>query len=122
MYSAPSSHVTGSSLAPPPSNAGLAVSGERHPKTDATTFTFLGFLHVWGKSEGGKNVVRQSTAKDRYARAQRATHLWCRANRHRPLSDQHAALSRKMRGHFAYYGISGNSRRIRWYAHQVERI
>ena len=27
-----------------------------------------------------------------------------------------------MRGHFAYYGISGNSRRLRWYARQVERI
>lgn len=97
-------------------------NGERHPKTDATTFTFLGFLHVWGKSRRGKNVVRQLTAKDRYARALRAVHLWCRANRHRPLSNQHAALSRKVHGHYAYYGISGNSRRIRWYAHQVERI
>ena len=27
-----------------------------------------------------------------------------------------------MRGHYAYYGISGNFRRISWYAYQVVRI
>jgi hypothetical protein len=27
-----------------------------------------------------------------------------------------------MRGHYAYYGISGNIKRLRWYADQVERI
>jgi RNA-directed DNA polymerase len=27
-----------------------------------------------------------------------------------------------MRGHYAYYGITGNLRRIRWYADQVARI
>jgi hypothetical protein len=27
-----------------------------------------------------------------------------------------------MRGHYAYYGITGNFRRLRWYADQVERI
>jgi hypothetical protein len=27
-----------------------------------------------------------------------------------------------MQGHYAYYGITGNTRRLRWYAHQVEQI
>jgi hypothetical protein len=27
-----------------------------------------------------------------------------------------------MRGHYAYYGIGGNSRRLRWFARQVARI
>ena len=26
-----------------------------------------------------------------------------------------------MRGHFAYYGITGNARRLNWYARQVVR-
>jgi hypothetical protein len=39
-----------------------------------------------------------------------------------PLAKQHAMLSRKMRGHYAYYGITGNGKRLRWYAHQVQRI
>jgi RNA-directed DNA polymerase len=94
----------------------------RHPATTATTFDFLGFTHVWGKSLKGKDVVRQITAKDRYARALAAVSEWCRENLHRPFREQHARLSRMIRGHCAYYGLSGNGKRIRWYHHQLVRI
>lgn len=96
--------------------------GKTHPETDGTTFTFLGFCHVWGKSRKGKNVVRQVTAKKRYARALLAVTDWCRTNRHKSIRDQHHHLTAMMRGHYAYYGISGNFRRLRWYAHKVVRI
>ena len=96
--------------------------GTHHPATAGSTFDFLGFTHVWGKSRTGKNVVRQVTAKSRYARALAAVTDWCQHNRHRPVPLQHAHLSAMMRGHYAYYGISGNDRRLRWYAHQVVRI
>src|SRR3954454_15532103 len=95
--------------------------GTAHPETDGTSFTFLGFAHIWGKSRAGKNVVRQVTAKSRYARALAAIGEWCRTNRHQPIPDQHAHLSEVMRGHYAYYGITGNSRRLSWYAYQVAR-
>jgi group II intron reverse transcriptase/maturase len=97
-------------------------NGERHPATQVTTFSFLGFTHVWGKSRRGKNVVYQRTAKDRYAQALRRVTEWCRSHRHRPLPEQQAHLARMMTGHFAYYGITGNSLRLRWYAHRVQRI
>jgi RNA-directed DNA polymerase len=93
-----------------------------HPTSDGTSFDFLGFTHVWGKSRNGKNMVRQVTAKSRYARALAAVTEWCRANRHQPISEQHARLSAMMRGHYAYYGVGGNGRRLRWYARQVVRI
>jgi hypothetical protein len=93
-----------------------------HPETEDTSFSFLGFTHIWSKSRAGKNVVRQVTAKNRYARALAAVTTWCRANRHQSIPDQHAHLTAMMRGHYAYYGISGNSRRISWYAYQVARI
>jgi len=96
--------------------------GAPHPETDGTSFTFLGFCHVWGKSQKGKNVVRQVTDKKRYARALAAVNAWCRENRHKSIREQHTHLSVMMRGHYAYFGITGNSRRLRWYAHQVERI
>jgi RNA-directed DNA polymerase len=96
--------------------------GTNHPETDGTSFTFLGFAHIWGKSRVGKNVVRQVTAKNRYARALAAVTAWCRVNRHQPIPDQQAHLIAMMRGHYAYYGITGNFRRLRWYADQVERI
>src|SRR3954470_24178369 len=44
-------------------------AGAHHPAARGTTFDFLGFTHVWGKSREGVNVVRQVTAKGRYARA-----------------------------------------------------
>ena len=96
--------------------------GQDHPETDGTSFTFLGFCHVWGKSRKGKNVVRQVTAKKRYARALAAVGDWCRTHRHLPIPEQHAHLVAKMRGHYAYYGITGNFRRLSWYAHEAARI
>ena len=95
--------------------------GEDHPEADGSSFTFLGFCHVWGKTRKGKNVMRQVTAKQRYARALAAVTEWCRKNRHLPIPEQHTQLVAKMRGHYAYYGISGNGRRLRWYANEVER-
>ena len=97
-------------------------TGTIHPEADGTTFTFLGFTHIWGKSRAGNNVVRQVTAKNRYARALAAVTAWCRINRHQSISDQYAHLTAMMRGHYAYYGITGNSRRLSWYARQVARI
>src|SRR4051812_3240887 len=88
--------------------------GTHHPAARGTTFDFLGFTHVWGKSRKGVNVVRQVTAKGRYARALAGVTDWCRNNRHRPLAVQHAYLSAMMRGHYAYYGVTGDSRRGGW--------
>jgi RNA-directed DNA polymerase len=96
--------------------------GKTHPETDGSSFTFLGFCHVWGKSRKGKNVVRQVTAKQRYARALATVTAWCRKNRHLPIPEQQAHLTAMMRGHYAYYGISGNFRRLSWYTGQVARI
>ena len=96
--------------------------GQDHPEADGTSFTFLGFCHVWGKSRKGKNVVRQVTAKKRYARALAAVGDWCRKHRHLSIREQHAHLVAMTRGHYAYYGITGNFRRLSWYAQQVKRI
>jgi len=93
----------------------------RHPETDGTNFDFLGLTHVWGRSRRGKAMVLQVTAKGRFARALAAVSDWCRKHRHWSIRDQHRHLSSMMRGHFAYYGVGGNSRRLRWFAHQVVR-
>ena len=84
-------------------------------------FDFLGFTHSWGKSRRGKNVVRQTTAKSRFARSLAEIKDWCRTNRHQPVSVQHARLSAALVGHYAYYGITGNSRRLQRYRYEVVR-
>ena len=88
----------------------------------ATTFNFLGFTHVWVTSEKGRAMVRQLTAKDRVARTLKAINQVCRNMRTRPLRDQHQRLSRMLKGHYAYFGISGNYERLATLPYQVARI
>jgi hypothetical protein len=57
-----------------------------------------------------------------YARALAAITDWCRKHRHLPIPEQHAHLITKMRGHYAYFGITGNHRRLNWYASRVRKI
>ena len=86
------------------------------------SFDFLGFTHVWGTSRKGNRVVRQVTAKSRFARAVKSVHDWCKANRHRPLKEQHAYLSRVIMGHCAYYGRTGNGKRLGYFRDRVGRV
>ena len=75
-------------------------------------FDFLGFSHYWGRSRKGNWVVKRKTAKGRYARAVKSIFTWCRENRHVSKEEQHQALSKKLGGHYQYYGITGNSRAL----------
>jgi RNA-directed DNA polymerase len=87
-----------------------------------TTYTFLGFVHVWGVSRKGNKVVRQFTAKERFARSLKAFNQQCRRMRHWPLRAQHARLSRMLTGHYGYFGITGNFRRLSRLVTAVRRI
>jgi RNA-directed DNA polymerase len=72
------------------------------------TFDLLGFTHYWARSRKGIWVVKRRTAGSRLRRAIKTIAQWCRYNRHRPVAEQHQTLGQKLRGHFAYYGITGN--------------
>ncbi|MGI0134799.1 MAG: hypothetical protein ACREBW_07580 [Candidatus Micrarchaeaceae archaeon] len=74
----------------------------------AGTFDFLGFCHHWGKSRNGNWVVKRKTSDNRFKRAVRAVTEWCRRNRHDKVRDQRQTLRLKLRGHYGYYGITGN--------------
>lgn len=99
-----------------------ARNGGTHPDCKEAAFDFLGFTHTWVKSQKGNNVVRQTTAKNRLARALVAVKDWCRKNRHWPMLAQHARLSAKLKGHYAYYGITGNRRQLQRYREQAAKI
>jgi group II intron reverse transcriptase/maturase len=72
------------------------------------TFELLGFTHFWARSRKGVWVVKRKTASSRFTRGVRKITEWCKVNRHLPLEEQHHTLSQKLRGHYAYYGITGN--------------
>jgi len=81
------------------------------------TFELLGFTHYWGLSRKGNWVVKRKTAPSRFTRALRMIARWCRFNRHRPIGEQHQTLCQKLRGHFAYYGITSNASAL-WRFHR----
>jgi group II intron reverse transcriptase/maturase len=86
------------------------------------SFDLLGFTHYWGRSRRGVWVVMRKTAASRFSRVIKKITHWCRLNRHRPVAEQHKILSQKMRGHDAYYGITGNSRMLQRLRAVVRRI
>jgi RNA-directed DNA polymerase len=85
------------------------------------TFTLLGFTHYWGRSLKGNWVVKRKTASSRLSRAVRSIAQWCRHHRHQPLNEQQHTLSQKLRGHYAYYGITGNGPALSWFRLAVVR-
>jgi group II intron reverse transcriptase/maturase len=86
------------------------------------TFNFLGFTHYWGRTRKGGWAVKRKTAKDRFRRAMQALKAWCWRNRHLPIRVQWQHLSAKLRGHFAYYGIIGNTPSLRRFRYWAERV
>ena len=91
-------------------------------KPRGQTFDFLGFTHYWGQSRKGNWVVQRKTERGRFTRALSNVAEWCKSNRHLPLSEQQTALRSKLLGHYAYYGITGNSRALTSFLHEVRRI
>jgi group II intron reverse transcriptase/maturase len=83
---------------------------------------FLGFTHFWGRSLKGKSVVQRKTARGRFGRALARVAEWCRFNRHRPIGEQQAALARKLKGHYGYFGMTGNSRALGRFVYEVRRV
>ena len=45
-----------------------------------------------------------------------------KTNRHRPIREQHLTLSQKLRGHYAYYGITGNRVALNRFREEVRRV
>jgi RNA-directed DNA polymerase len=85
------------------------------------TFDFLGFTHHWGRTRKGAWAVKRKTAKGRFIRSLKSVAQWCREHRHLPITEQWSALTRKLRGHFAYYGITGNARSLFRFRYHVRR-
>jgi len=86
------------------------------------TFDFLGFTVYWCETRRGGWRLGMKTRKAKVRTFLKELGQWCRSQRHRSMRDQHASLSRRLRGHFNYFGVNGNSRSMHRVRHQTERI
>jgi len=57
----------------------------------------------------------------RLTRAVQSINQWCRVYRHRPVHEQWKQLYQKVRGHYAYYGVTGNGRMLNNFRHEARR-
>ncbi len=86
------------------------------------TFDFLGFTHYWAKTKRGGYGVGRKTKGTKFHAALGRIGEWCKKHRHEPIKQQHADLSRQLLGHYAYYGISGNSRMLGRFWHEAKQL
>ena len=93
-------------------------TGERVP-----TFDFLGFTHYCTSSRRGKFIVGHKTSKKRLAGGLRGIKEWLKKVRNRfAMKEWWPTLKAKLRGHYNYFGISGNMRCVRQFYGQVKSM
>jgi RNA-directed DNA polymerase len=97
-------------------------SSEGTAEQENSTFDFLGLTHYWGKTRKGGYAVKRQTARKRLSRSLKAINQWMQSHLHLPLRDQWEKLTQKLQGHFAYYGITGNSEALERFRKAVKRL
>lgn len=86
------------------------------------TFAFLGFTFYWGKSRKGKMHVRWKTSRNKFAAKLKGIKEFCKKNRHMKITELITKLNRKLKGHYAYYGISLNYEAISNFRQKVMNL
>jgi hypothetical protein len=95
-------------------------AGQKSGKGSAS-FDFLGFTLYWVRSLKGRWGMACKTRRASLRRAIQSVTGWCRLHRHLPVKAQHAALTRRIQGHFNYFGVSGNFRSLLLVNEQAKR-
>jgi group II intron reverse transcriptase/maturase len=77
------------------------------------TFGFLGFTHFCDKSRKGKFKVGRKTDKKKFSAKIKEMNIWLKSVRNLcRVREWWPTLCAKLRGHFQYFGVSGNHRGI----------
>lgn len=91
----------------------------RNAGADKKTFDFLGFTFINGVSrKGGYQVIRRTSKKKMGAKFKEVNE-WLKGNRHVPIPEMVKKLNQKLRGHYQYYGIIGNFKKLEIYRQYV---
>ena len=99
-----------------PEKTHLRRCSRLHPSTKRR-FTFLGFAFFWMPDRHGvPRVMRRTARKKLHAACQRLTE-WIKQHRHLPGRACFQRLHARLRGHYNYYGVRGNSRSLNRFFH-----
>ena len=93
----------------------------RFAGNDAGTFDFLGFTIVSGKSRSGKFTVKYRTSEKKLKAKRAKVKKWIQQNMHTPIGELIKILNVKLRGHYNYYGLSHNFKKMNGFYCYVKR-
>ena len=89
----------------------------------AHTFDFLGFTHYCGRSRRGKFIVGRRTSRKKFRKKYQELNDWLKHVRNTaPVKEWWPILAAKLRGHYQYYGVSGNMPQLRCFYRAAVRL
>jgi len=81
--------------------------------TKAATFNFLGFTHYCSRSRNGRGFrMKRKTISKRLTAKVKGYKEWLKSSRTLPTADIMIITRAKLLGHYAYYGVTDNTRSI----------
>ena len=88
------------------------------------TYDFLGFTHYCSTTRTGRRFrMKRATARKKFRAKLAAYKQWLKTNRTRMNNRELWEKTRaKLRGHYAYYGVTDNFRGIKRFGYEVKRI
>lgn len=91
----------------------LNFSKERFETNE--TFVFLSFEFRWEISAKGQPYVSVKTAPESLKRKIAEFKVWIKSNRHKNIRLLMSKVKQKLSGHFNYYGVFSNSKRLQMF-------
>jgi len=93
--------------------------GEGKPES----FDFLGFTHYCSQTQDGRFAIKVKTSRKRIKRSVHSVGEWLKTIRNTlPIQNLWPILKMKLRGHYQYYGVSGNFDSLQRFYQQTRRL
>ena len=90
-----------------------------------TSFNFLGFEFRWGLSRRKQNrkariaIIKRRTSREKMRASLANFTVWLKKSSRLPKTVLFAALNRKLRGYYNYYGIIGNYKSLSTFVYRI---
>jgi len=87
------------------------------------TFDFLGLTHFCSRTRDGRRFrMKRITSRKKFKAKLLAFKEWLKKSRTLPTSELMKTVAAKLRGHYAYYGVTDNSQGIGRFAYEATRL
>jgi len=87
------------------------------------TFDFLGLTHFCSRTRDGRRFrMKRITSRKKFKAKLLVFKEWLKKNRTLPTPELMKTVAAKLRGHYAYYGVTDNSQGIGRFAYEATRL